>query len=76
MSNVIEKQKSKMTANQAQILMKRFQAKPQLEKGEQHQLAKSLNVSEKRIEDWYSNTRFKRRRQGLLPEGEDTQQKM
>ena len=59
-----------MTAKQTQILMKRFEEKPQLKKEEKYQLAKLLNVSEKRITVWFWNMRFKRRRQGLLAEGE------
>ena len=59
-----------MTAKQTQILMKRFEEKPQLKKEEKYQLAKLLNVSEKRITAWFWNMRCKRRRQGLLAEGE------
>ena len=60
-----------MTANQTQTLMKRFEAKPQLEKGEVHQLAETLNLTENRIVVWFNNARYKRRRKGLLAQGEE-----
>ena len=50
--------------------MKRFEEKPQLEEEEICDLAKLLNVSEKRIKVWFWHMRWKRRRQGLLAEGE------
>ena len=51
--------------------MERFQSKPYLEKGEKHQLAKSLNTSELRIEKWFNNRRSQRRKAGLLTKGEE-----
>ena len=55
-----------MTKDQTQTLMKTFQGKPYLDKKEKCQLAKSLNVSEKRIQVWYYNRRKERRHQELL----------
>ena len=50
------------------ILMKSFQANPLPKKEEKLRLVKSLNISEKRIESWFKNIRYKKRAQGLLPE--------
>ena len=60
-----------MTANQTQILMKRFEVKSKLEKAEKYELAKLLNVSDERIRVWYRNMRFKKKGQRLLAEGEE-----
>ena len=60
-----------MTANQTQVLMKRFDVKPKLAKGEKYELAKLLNVSDERIRVWYRNMRFKKKGQILLAEGEE-----
>ena len=59
-----------MTARQTQILMKKFKTKPYLEEKEKYQLAKLLTVSKSRITVWFTKMRSKRRRQGLLPEGD------
>ena len=61
-----------MTAYQVQTLNKSFQAKPYVEKNERHQLARSLNVSEKRIIKWYERQRYLMKQKGLpLVSGED-----
>ena len=55
-----------MTENQTRTLMKMFQDNPYLNKEEKRQLAKSLNVSELQIRDWYINRRKKRRHEASL----------
>ena len=54
-----------MTAYQKQTLWKTFRAKPDPERDEKHQLAKSLNVSEKRIRQWFENRRYVFRQKGF-----------
>ena len=54
------------TPSQKQLLVRRFQAKPYLEPGEKEKLAKSLNCSAKRVESWFVDTRWSKRKQGLL----------
>ena len=54
-----------MTAYQRKTLMKTFQAKPYVGKDEKHLLAKSLNVSKKRIMKWFEKRRYLLRRKGL-----------
>ena len=64
-----------MTAYQKQTLKKSFLAKPYMEKNERHQLARSLNVSEKRIKRWYDKRRYWNKKKGLPVElGEDVDQ--
>ena len=60
-----------LTPGQTQILMKKFQNKPYLDKGEKHQLASLLNVSEKKIEKWFIDKRAQGRQAGLLDKGEE-----
>ena len=55
-----------LTPDQKQVLLKRLEAKPYLEPGEKHQLAESLNMSDKRITSWFRDKRFTRRKKGLL----------
>ena len=59
-----------MTTYQKSILMKEFKANPFLTKGKQHQLARLLNVSERKIGAWYSMSRFDKRKEGSPIEGE------
>ena len=59
-----------MTYKQRNVLLNYFNAKPYLERKEKHQLAKSLNISEKRISVWFCNQRQITRKDGLLCEGE------
>ena len=54
-----------MTAYQKQSLRKSFQAKPYMEKDEKHQLAKSFNISEKKIVKWYEKRRYQIRQKRL-----------
>ena len=60
-----------MTTYQAQTLMKRFKNKPFLEREEKDQLAELLNISGKRIQDWYMNRRQERRKSELFGKGEE-----
>ena len=63
--------KKHLTPSQAETLMKRFQRKPYLDKGEKHQLANLLNVSGKKIEKWFVDKRAQARRAGSLAKGEE-----
>ena len=72
----MERKRKSITPYQTQMLMKWFQVNPFLENEEKHQLAKSLNISEQRIQDWYRNKRYKRRQKGLLPKGEECSKKV
>ena len=47
-----------------------FEMNPFLKTEKQHELARRLNVSEKRISKWYANRRADKRKEGLLTEGE------
>ena len=46
-----------MKKYQKQILEKRFQANPYLKEEEEHQFSRLLNVSKRRIEQWFMNKR-------------------
>ena len=59
-----------MTPYQIKVLMKEFNASPFLKKEQQNQLARLLNVSEKRIAAWYARRRFAKRQEALLAKGE------
>ena len=70
------KRKSKsFTPYQTQTLIQWFEDKPYLKFEEKHQLAKSVNISERRIQDWYRYRRSVRRKAGLLPKGEECKKK-
>ena len=60
------------TENQAEILMKTFKASAYgyPERKELDQLAESLNVSKKRVENWFSHMRFRLAKRGMLPQSE------
>ena len=49
--------------------MKLFHAKAYPEREEYFKLSKSLNTSFRKIEDWFSKMRCKKRDEGMLPEG-------
>ena len=52
------------TARQKQILMNTFQAKPYPEIEEKYELAKLLNISKKRVDEWfYNRRRFERNKE-------------
>lgn len=59
-----------MTPYQTNILIKEFNAHPFLGKEKQHELARSLNVSAKRIGAWYAHRRFQKKEKGLPIKGE------
>ena len=59
-----------MTKHQKQILMKSFLENPYLKKEETYRLTQSLNISERRIKDWFDNQRRAKRRNGSLHMGE------
>ena len=67
---MLEKTRTKLTSNQTEALMKTFQAKPYLEREEKHQLAKSVNMSERSIAYWFANQRAKSKNDGLLCKSE------
>ena len=65
-----------MTSIQEKILMEKFKTNPYLKQEQKHQLARSLNISVKRIESWYRRMRFSQRQKGLLVKGEYFQSKL
>ena len=60
-----------LTPNQTQTLIEWFQVKPYLKKKEKRQLATSLNISEGRIQRWFTNKRHATRSAGLILKGEE-----
>ena len=52
--------------------MKEFKANPFLKEEDQHQLARLLNISAKRVGAWYANRRSKIRTEGLPIKSEYT----
>ena len=54
------------TASQVQILMKSFEANPYPGIKQKRQLAKSLNISQITIENWFGSMRHKKSKQGIL----------
>ena len=50
--------------------MEEFKANPFPTRQKQHQLARSLNVSVKKIGAWYARSRFEKRNEGLPIKGE------
>ena len=67
---ILAKKQKGMTPYQTKILMKEFNASHFLTKEQQNQLARSLNVSEKRIAGWFARRRFNKRQEGLLAKSE------
>ena len=66
----ITKEYKYMSPYQTQVLLKRYQAKPYLEKEEGCQLAQSLGISQKRIRHWFSMRRYRNKRNAILHRGE------
>ena len=60
----------RMTANQTLILMEKFRAKAYLRREETYELSLSLNISKKRIQNWFSSRRRGKVAHGLLYESE------
>ena len=70
-SNIIGiPKKGSMSGYQAQVLMKHFQAKPYMKRGEKRQLARLFNTSERRIANWFGNMRRQKRKERLKSKGE------
>ena len=66
MPSVSEQKQKRLTRYQRETVLKRFQANPYLKPGEKTQLARSLNISETKLEQWFSNKRKMKRKKGLL----------
>ena len=56
----------KLSKNQEQTLMRRFQTKPYPTMKERYQLAISLNTTRKNSENWFRQTRHTKAAEGLL----------
>ena len=56
----------RLTCYQRETLVKRFEDKPYLEQEEKPQLARSLNISETKLAQWFLNKRKIARKKGLL----------
>ena len=54
------------TENEVKILRKSFKANPYPGRKEKHQLAKSLNTSQRAIERWFRYMREKKLKEGFL----------
>ena len=67
---ILGKKRKSWTKCQTEILSKSFQSNVYPARKEILQLAKSLSVSEKRVENWFANKRHKERREGTLAKGE------
>ena len=57
-------------SDQTKVLEKCLQAKPHMEPEEKHQLAVSLNISEKKVLNWFRNRWYRAIKKGMLCEGE------
>ena len=66
MPSLLEQRRMRLTIYQKESLVERFQTNPYLEQGEKHQLARSLNISERKIEKWFDRRRLMKRKKGLL----------
>ena len=54
------------TEYEVKTLMKSFKANPYPGRKEKHQLAKSLNTSQRAIERWFSHLRIKKSKEGFM----------
>ena len=71
MSPTLGKTRKQPTARQKKILMKIFQTKPYPKIEEKYELATLLNISKKRVEDWFNSRRyFERKKEHSLHMGE------
>ena len=71
MSPILEKARKYLTSYQAQILVRRYEANPYPKREERHQLAQLLNISEERINNWFTQWRLRQRKKsGKLHDGE------
>ena len=60
----------RLTPYQTRILTEKFQVKPYVDKDLKSELARSLNISEKSIKDWFFRMRQKKQKEELLCIGE------
>ena len=60
------KRKNLTSGHQKHILMKTFEVKPYREKEEKLELANVLNIRIKRIENWFSERCFEKKKDGLM----------
>ena len=67
---ILGRKRKAWTKSQTDILTKSFQSKVYPARKEILQLAKSLSVSEIRVENWFGTKRHKERRKGTLAKGE------
>ena len=58
--------RKRLTSDQSQILKKKFQDKPFMNVDERCELARSLNVSEKWISDWFNRMLRMRKQEAML----------
>ena len=70
----LERRWKKLTPNQNKVLSETFQVKPYLKGEEIHQLAKSVNISRKRLMKWFLDRRYDTKKKGFLCEGEESSQ--
>ena len=72
MSLPLERTWKQLTPNQTKVLLEAFQVKPYLKRQEVHQLAKSVNISCKRLMKWFLDRRYNTQNKGFLCEGEES----
>ena len=60
----------RLTPYQTRILTEKFQVKPYVDKDLKSELARSLNISEKRIKEFFYRMRQKKQKEELLCLGE------
>ena len=70
MSPILGPRKKFSTGAQIQILKERLQAKKYLTKRDTHELAMSLNVEEKTIDNWFYYMRRKKAAVGMSSQSE------
>ena len=69
-NQIVRKKSNPWTENQLEILMEAFQANLYPEIEELHQLAESLNVSNKKVQNWFSGKRRTLAGREMFPESE------
>ena len=69
---MLERPEILLTSNQTKALEKKFQAIPYLELTEKLKLAKSINISEKRLQVSFGNRRIKSKKYGWVYEVRDS----
>ena len=62
--------RTQMTPTQTKTLMEKFQSNPYLSRKEIRHLALSLNITKKRIENWFNYRRHRKVGEGLLDQSE------